>query len=323
MGDELAPALGLDEASVRFENKASKVAYIWRQFSDCFECPLVFWAPILPAQTLPLKNSTNSDQIVAITARQPNPLYLTTNEELFCRQTYSLRDQSVHNITYCLSRELFPQLIVSLNRITENGGAFQCEHRIADEGRNNIWPLVVAVGVYVTFAAVFYVSRRLFRRYRERNAMTITTDPTPLSTDESKAADDKKRKRLKSLDCFRGITILMMIFVNMGAGGYEYLDHAHWDGFNFADVIFPWFIFIMGTTMAISLKSQVVRQKTPVWRLYYQICKRALTLFVIGLILNSNGNANWKTVRIPGVLQRFGITYLVVASAHVVSLRLH
>jgi heparan-alpha-glucosaminide N-acetyltransferase len=43
----------------------------------------------------------------------------------------------------------------------------------------------------------------------------------------------------------------MMIFVNMGAGGYEYLDHAHWDGFNFADVIFPWFIFIMGTTMAI------------------------------------------------------------------------
>jgi hypothetical protein len=141
---------------------------------------------------------------VAITARQPDPLYLTTNEELFCRHTYSLRDKSVHDISYCLSRELFPQLIVSLIRITENGGAFQCEHRIADEGRNNIWPLVVAVGVYVTFAALFYVGRRLFFRYRERNAMTIsTTDPTPLSTDESKA-DDKKRKRLKSLDCFRG-----------------------------------------------------------------------------------------------------------------------
>jgi heparan-alpha-glucosaminide N-acetyltransferase len=47
------------------------------------------------------------------------------------------------------------------------------------------------------------------------------------------------------------ITILMMIFVNYGAGEYVYLDHAAWDGFNFADIIFPWFIFIMGTTMAI------------------------------------------------------------------------
>ncbi len=43
----------------------------------------------------------------------------------------------------------------------------------------------------------------------------------------------------------------MMIFVNYGAGEYAYLDHAAWDGFNFADIIFPWFIFIMGTTMAI------------------------------------------------------------------------
>jgi hypothetical protein len=40
MGEELAPALGLDEAFVRFENKASKVAFIWRQFSDCFEVRL-------------------------------------------------------------------------------------------------------------------------------------------------------------------------------------------------------------------------------------------------------------------------------------------
>lgn len=50
-------------------------------------------------------------------------------------------------------------------------------------------------------------------------------------------------------------TILMMIFVNYGAGEYKYLDHAAWDGFNFADIIFPWFVFIMGTTMAIRLQN--------------------------------------------------------------------
>lgn len=81
----------------------------------------------------------------------------------------------------------------------------------------------------------------------------------------------------------------MMIFVNMGAGQYEYLDHAAWDGFNFADIIFPWFIFIMGTTMAISYKSIVVRQKTPPWKIFYKITLRSLKLFIIGLMLNSLG----------------------------------
>lgn len=43
----------------------------------------------------------------------------------------------------------------------------------------------------------------------------------------------------------------MMIFVNWGAGQYHFLEHAEWDGIQFADFIFPAFIFIMGTTMAI------------------------------------------------------------------------
>lgn len=53
-------------------------------------------------------------------------------------------------------------------------------------------------------------------------------------------------------------TMLCMIFVNWGAGGFHFLDHAEWDGIRFADFIFPFFIFIMGVTMAIRLVSLII-----------------------------------------------------------------
>ena len=48
------------------------------------------------------------------------------------------------------------------------------------------------------------------------------------------------KKRLRSLDTFRGISIALMIFVNDGAGGYHFLEHATWNGLHVADLAFPW-----------------------------------------------------------------------------------
>ena len=59
----------------------------------------------------------------------------------------------------------------------------------------------------------------------------------PLCAGEKKA---KARQRLNSLDVFRGITIAVMIFVNDGAGGYWFFEHATWNGLQLADVVFPW-----------------------------------------------------------------------------------
>ena len=58
--------------------------------------------------------------------------------------------------------------------------------------------------------------------------------------DEAKSADAAKKKRLRSLDTFRGISIALMIFVNDGAGGYFFLEHATWNGLHVADLAFPW-----------------------------------------------------------------------------------
>lgn len=55
------------------------------------------------------------------------------------------------------------------------------------------------------------------------------------------------------------ISIILMIFVNYGCGGYEILDHAVWNGLHVADVIFPWFLWIMGVCIPISLSSAFKR----------------------------------------------------------------
>ena len=55
-----------------------------------------------------------------------------------------------------------------------------------------------------------------------------------------------KKERIKSVDTFRGICIVIMIFVNYGGGGYWFFNHAVWYGVTIADLVFPWFMFLMG-----------------------------------------------------------------------------
>lgn len=55
--------------------------------------------------------------------------------------------------------------------------------------------------------------------------------------------------------CFYRISIAIMIFINFGAGGYQFFDHAAWNGLHMADLAFPWFMWIMGFCIPISLSS--------------------------------------------------------------------
>ena len=67
-------------------------------------------------------------------------------------------------------------------------------------------------------------------------------------------------KRLKCVDIFRGISIILMIFGNCGGAKYWFVEHATWNGLHFADLVFPWFLFIMGFCIPLSIKSQIRRQ---------------------------------------------------------------
>jgi predicted acyltransferase len=121
---------------------------------------------------------------------------------------------------------------------------------------------------------------------------------------------------MTSLDVFRGITIGAMILVNNPGDWnavFPPLMHAYWTNWTLADLVFPWFIFIMGFAMPFAFarrheQGQCIRE------LDRRIAQRAALLIVLGLILN--GAATWPSVaplRYPGVLQRIALSYLIGA----------
>lgn len=114
------------------------------------------------------------------------------------------------------------------------------------------------------------------------------------------------QNRLLSLDVFRGLTVAAMILVNNpGDWGHVYapLLHAHWHGCTPTDLIFPFFLFIVGVSVAFAMgKNQSSVMK---------IIKRSAILFGLGLFLNLYPKFDFANVRIPGVLQRIALVYLI------------
>ncbi len=118
----------------------------------------------------------------------------------------------------------------------------------------------------------------------------------------------KPNARLLSLDAFRGITVAGMILVNNpGDWGHIYppLEHAEWHGWTPTDLIFPFFLFIVGVSITFALRAGDNGADAN-----RKIIKRGLTLFLLGLFLNFFPRFDPTTVRIMGVLQRIGLVYI-------------
>ena len=115
--------------------------------------------------------------------------------------------------------------------------------------------------------------------------------------------------RLTALDAFRGLTIALMIVVNSPGDGKNVfwpLEHAEWHGWTPTDLVFPFFVFIVGVSVVLAgtTKGGVST-----------ILRRTALIFVLGLLLNQIWvpKVDFATWRIPGVLQRIAICYLVCA----------
>lgn len=119
-------------------------------------------------------------------------------------------------------------------------------------------------------------------------------------------------QRLVSLDVLRGVTIAAMILVN-DPGSWEYvyapLRHAPWHGCTPTDLVFPFFLFMVGIAITLALGKRMesgIDKKAVVQK----IIRRTLILFALGLFLNGFPYFNLETLRIPGVLQRIALVYL-------------
>jgi predicted acyltransferase len=140
----------------------------------------------------------------------------------------------------------------------------------------------------------------------------MTATSIAISTEVAKAPETSAR--LFSLDVFRGATIAAMILVNNPGNSASYwpLRHAKWNGWTPTDLIFPFFLFIVGVSLVLSFRSGLRRgdsTRSLVWHAF----KRSVTIFTLGLLLNGFPSFHLATWRIPGVLQRIALAYFAAA----------
>jgi len=130
----------------------------------------------------------------------------------------------------------------------------------------------------------------------------------------------QRKERLVSLDVFRGITIAGMILVNNpGSWSHVYppLEHAEWHGWTPTDLIFPFFLFIVGVAMTYSF-GKMFEKGIPKSEIYKRVFKRSALLFGIGLFMaifpvvrfDPLRLYDFSSMRIMGVLQRIALCYL-------------
>ncbi len=108
------------------------------------------------------------------------------------------------------------------------------------------------------------------------------TPPAPVT-----ASSGGMSTRLTSLDLFRGATIAAMILVNNPGNDHAYwpLEHAEWNGWTPTDLIFPFFLFIVGVSLVFSSESRLSRGDSRTLLLLHAF-RRAVIIFAIGLALN-------------------------------------
>jgi len=122
--------------------------------------------------------------------------------------------------------------------------------------------------------------------------------------------------RFLSLDVFRGSTIAMMILVNNPGDEsttYAPLQHAAWSGWTLTDLVFPFFLFIVGVAMTFSFSSRLRRGESR-RELRRHVLWRGFVLIALGLFLNGFPNHyHLANFRVYGVLQRIALCYVISA----------
>ncbi|EGD73493.1 heparan-alpha-glucosaminide N-acetyltransferase [Salpingoeca rosetta] len=292
----------------------------------CIDTVLAEAGPFMSA-TPYLTVQTNFPQELSVANCTPTPgCTPTVNNTCAC--------VGYNNQTYHFGERGFYTLIVSSTAAGDSADSAQPHLQIVRDVRGDadhgpdVRPVFIALGIIVGLFVLWYapqnccprVARALYphtmlmeqkdEQMLLLNTQKYTRDPL-LSSTHAIGNPKRSKTRLQSLDSFRGMALTIMIFVNYGGGDYNFFDHSVWNGLTVADLVFPWFIWIMGTSMAITFNS-LFKRHTPLRTILYKVARRTLLLFGIGVIF-INVVHDLRFARVPGVLQRFAIAYLVVA----------
>ncbi|KAG8197471.1 hypothetical protein JTE90_007213 [Oedothorax gibbosus] len=302
--------LGIDEACIIIKSNVDKVVKFQYQSMECDNCSYLEMKPLKPFE----------EQKLIIKFASFGTMWQVSNgdNKSFCseEQIY-LGESSWYHIN-----------------VNNTGCSLVCDK----QPENVVYPILIALGFYallffLAWAGKLIYRSRFFNNVFHRKSLEVSTELAAAYSSSSTIEEKKKphQQRLRSLDTVRGlslvimifvnygggrISIVVMIFVNYGGGSYTFFNHSHWNGLTVADLVFPWFIWMMGMSMAISMKSQL-RKIVSKKKIFLNILRRSIILFSLGIMLNTLClNVNLLDLRVPGVLQRFGVSYFVVATAH-------
>eukprot|EP00026_Physarum_polycephalum_P005092 Phypoly_transcript_05120.p1 GENE.Phypoly_transcript_05120~~Phypoly_transcript_05120.p1 ORF type:complete len:614 (-),score=69.72 Phypoly_transcript_05120:12-1853(-) len=276
--------LPMDTAQLRFNSITSNYTHIelWGQSTECYKCSLI---PLCIADGVPPLTSAYNN----ISTQWPWHIQMRLGVKGAANYNvvdlrYDFGEHGVYTVTITDDRN--PPIYLLDDSLP--GNAYLA--------------LIVASCILGALAVLWPATLLVYRRL----------NPSKRALDGSRTFDEKtaakKKKRVVSLDVFRGMCITIMIFVNYGGGGYWFFNHSLWNGLTVADLVFPWFIFIMGVAMPLSFQA-LQRQEKSSLQILYKIVRRSIILFALGMFINDGANILFW--RIPGVLQRFAVAYLV------------
>ncbi|XP_025093350.1 heparan-alpha-glucosaminide N-acetyltransferase-like isoform X1 [Pomacea canaliculata] len=322
------PPLGHDVAWLTLNVSTDFGLQIWARSHQCWKCPLVYVTEVNGRNTTTILVNTTATTDIKF-AREHKEHSMAFSEDI-CSFTIKFREHGDYWLFMDYSTAMQQESCVLL---------------LANDPMPSEMPILytalglLGLAAFCSFSIKLYscFNSRFFHKGADISNPRDLTDSTNTIVSTSIAETNvdkqnegnanienggiapsatsptKKKARLRSLDTFRGISLVVMIFVNYGGGGYWFFEHPPWDGLTVADLVFPWFIFIMGTSMTFSFRGMYRRQMTS-QEILTKVLVRAIKLFALGIILNSAwGPVDLQKLRIPGVLQRFALTYLVIS----------
>ncbi|XP_018536506.1 heparan-alpha-glucosaminide N-acetyltransferase [Lates calcarifer] len=294
------PELKMDQALITFHNQLTEEVRVLYTSDYCYKC---LYQPLVS-----VKPNNNNASVVIST-----------------KFTLTLRvDSQTANATLCRWSQIYEEGGHYSVRIQASSNP-SCTHSVDKTPHNAYLPLLVAALLLSIIALLFVVAPYIYRRRCTSNFIkTICCQGPRYSVDNDRAqaceaehnATKAKPTRLRSLDTFRGFALTVMVFVNYGGGGYWFFQHAPWNGLTVADLVMPWFVFIIGTSVVLAFRS-MQRRGVNRLQLLRKITWRTVVLLMLGFcFLNyspRDGPLSWSWLRIPGVLQRLGFTYFALS----------
>ncbi|CAB1425093.1 unnamed protein product [Pleuronectes platessa] len=297
------PSLRMDQALLTFHNQLKEEVQVFYTSDHCYECVYQHLASVKP-------NNNNASVVISTKLTLTVRVEPQTRNSTLCRWSQEYGEGGHYSVWI---------------KMSEATGDPSCAHTVAKRPNNAYLPLVVSALSLAIITLLVVAAPYIYRRRRTSTFFkTICCQCTQYSVDndgaDSSEAEHKpteaKPTRLRSLDTFRGFALTVMVFVNYGGGGYWFFQHAPWNGLTVADLVMPWFVFIIGTSVVLAFRSMQRRGVSRLQLLRKSTWRTAVLLLLGFCFLNyspRDGPLSWSWLRVPGVLQRLGFTYFVLS----------